>query len=46
MPPPEYLSDPGIKPKPPASPALEVDSLLLSHGGSPQIDHKLVKFYE
>ena len=46
MPPPEYLSDPGIKPKPPASPALEVDSLLLSRQGSPQIDHKLVKFYE
>ena len=46
MPPPEYRSDPGIKPKPPASPALEVDSLLLSCQGSPQIDHKLVKFYE
>ena len=30
----------------PASPALQVDSLLLSHKGSPQIDHKLVKFYE
>ena len=31
FPPPEDLPDPGIKPLSPASPALQADSLLLSH---------------
>ena len=35
FPPPEDLPDPGIKPKSHVSPALKVDSLLLSHQGSP-----------
>ena len=35
FPPPEDLSDPGIKLKSPVSPALKVDSLLLNHQGSP-----------
>ena len=34
-PPPGDLSDPGIKPASPASPTLKVDSLPLSHQGSP-----------
>jgi len=34
-PPPGNLPHPGIKPVSPAAPALQVDSLLLSHGGSP-----------
>ena len=34
-PPPGDLPDPGIKLSSPASPALQVDSLLLSHRGSP-----------
>jgi len=34
-PPPGDLPHPGIKPMSPASPALQVDSLLLSHWGSP-----------
>ena len=34
-PPPEDLPHPGIKPMSPVSPALQVDSLLLSHWGSP-----------
>ena len=33
-PPPEYLPHPGIKLQPPASLALQVDTLLLSHQGS------------
>ena len=32
-PPPRDLPDPGTEPASPASPALQVDSLLLSHGG-------------
>ena len=34
-PPPGDLPDPGIKPASPASPALQVDSLLLNHQGRP-----------
>ena len=37
-PPPGDLPDTGIKPKPPVSPALQVDSLLLSHQESPNHD--------
>ena len=35
IPSPGDFSDPGIKPVPPASPALQVDSLPLSHLGGP-----------
>ena len=35
--PPGDLHDPGIKPAPPVTPALQAGSLLLSHWGSPQI---------
>ena len=35
IPPPEDLSNPGIKPPSPMSPALHVDSLPLSHWGNP-----------
>ena len=35
LPPPGDLPDPGIKP---ASPALQADSLLLNHEGSPEVD--------
>ena len=38
LPPPGDLSNPGIEPK---SPALQVDSLLLSHWGGPIACHKL-----
>ena len=34
-PPPGYLPDPGIELSSPVAPALQVDSLLLSHQGSP-----------
>ena len=34
-PPPGDLPDPGIKPVSPVTPALQADSLLLSHQGSP-----------
>ena len=34
-PPPGDLPDPGVKPASPEVPALQVDSLLLSHGGKP-----------
>ena len=34
-PPPGDLPNPGIEPASPAAPALQVDSLLLSHRGSP-----------
>ena len=37
FPPPGDLPDPGIGPTSPESPALQVDSLLLSHQGSPDI---------
>ena len=37
FPPPGYLPDPGIKPMPPASPALQADSLPLSHQGNPSM---------
>ena len=36
-PPPGDLPDPGIEPASPVSPALQVDSLPLSHWGSPQM---------
>jgi len=36
FPPPGDLPDPGINPASPAAPALQVDSLLLSHWGSPK----------
>jgi len=36
-PPPEDLPDPGIEPTSPVSPELQVDSLLLSHQGSPEL---------
>ena len=36
-PPPGHLPDPGIEPTSPVSPALQVDSLPLSHWGSPII---------
>ena len=35
FPPPGYLPNPGIEPMSPASPALQADSLPLSHQGSP-----------
>ena len=35
FPPPRYLPNPGIEPMSPASPALQADSLPLSHRGSP-----------
>ena len=35
FPPPRDLPDPGIEPGPPVSPALQTDSLSLSHWGSP-----------
>ena len=37
FPPPGDLPDPGIKPAFPVAPALQVDSLPLSHQGSPHI---------
>ena len=37
-PPPRDPPDPGIKPKSPVSPALQADSLLLSHKESPNHD--------
>ena len=37
FPAPGDLSDPGIKPKSPVSPALQADSLPLSHWGSPYV---------
>ena len=37
FPPPGDLPDPGIEPVPPASPALQEDSLLLSHPGSQRV---------
>ena len=36
FPPPGDLPDPGIEPESPVSPALQVDSLLLSHGVTPK----------
>ena len=37
-PPPGDLPHPGIEPASPASPALQADSLLLSHLGSPNLE--------
>ena len=37
FPPPEDLPDPGIEPTSPVSPSLQVDSLPLSHRGSPKL---------
>ena len=37
------LPDPGIKPMSPIAPALQTDSLLLSHWGSPQNGHFWLK---
>ena len=45
FPPPGDLPDPGIEPRSPVSPALQADSLPLSHLGSPSIylyKHKLI----
>ena len=39
---PGELPDPGLEPTSLASPALEADSLSLSHGGSPQINYTSV----
>ena len=44
-PPPEYLPSPGIKPKSSVAPSLQLDSLLLSHWGSPQPSTLTVKSY-
>ena len=35
-PPPGDLPDPGMEPEPPAAPALQADSLLLSYQGNPK----------
>ena len=43
--PPGDLPDPGIKPTSPVSPALQVDSLLLSHSGSPIHSKGLALFH-
>ena len=43
IPSPEDLSDPGIEPTVPAAPVLQVDSLLLSHWESPQVNPRLYK---
>ena len=40
------LPDPGIKPASPASPAFQVDSLLLSHQGSPTYLYVTVKSFK
>ena len=47
-PPPGDLPDPGIESVFPASPALQIDSLLLSHRRSPLICHSLLSdgFYQ
>jgi len=37
-PPPRDIPDPGIEPKSPAAPTLQVDSLLLNHQGSPPVE--------
>ena len=42
-PPPGGLPDPGIEPASPAALALQVDSLLLSHQGSPRHMHSTAK---
>ena len=39
------LPDPGMKPESPVSPALQEDSLLLSHGGSPMIWNEGGQFF-
>ena len=39
------LPDPGMKPESPVSPALQEDSLLLSHGGSPMIRNEGGQFF-
>ena len=41
-PPPGDLPDPGIRPMSPASPALQADSLPLSHRESPEITYNAV----
>ena len=43
MPSPGDLPDPGIKPETPAAPALQADSLLLSHQGSPNTIYQRAK---
>ena len=45
-PPPGDLPNPGIKPESPASPALQADSLLLSHQGSPNFLDTALKILE
>ena len=44
FPSPGDLPDPGIEPVKSVSPALQVDSLLLSHQGSPAIILQVMKF--
>ena len=44
--PPGDLPDPGIKPTCPASPALQVGSLLLSHQGSPKVTCTLYQYQQ
>ena len=43
FPPPGDLPDPGIKPASPLAPALQADSLLLSHWGSPTLIYLFLK---
>ena len=43
-PPPVDLPHPGIKPVPPVSPALQADSFLLNHLGSPSITYRYIVF--
>ena len=43
MPSPGDLPDPGIEPETPAAPALQADSLLLSHQGSPNTIYQRAK---
>ena len=43
FPPPGDLPDPGIKPASPLAPALQADSLLLSHWGSPKLIYLFLK---
>ena len=43
MPSPGDLPDPGIEPETPKAPALQVDSLLLSHQGSPNTTYQRSK---
>ena len=44
-PPPGDLPNPGTKPAHPTAPALQVDSLLVSHWGKPEKDHIEMQLY-